>query len=48
LIRKAQLAKSRDKVAMPPDEIARAIAFAIEQPADIAVNEIVIHPTAQA
>jgi NADP-dependent 3-hydroxy acid dehydrogenase YdfG len=45
---KAQLAASRDKFAMPPDAIARAIAFAIEQPADIDVNEIVIRPTAQA
>jgi hypothetical protein len=31
---------------MPPDVIARAMAFAIEQPADIDVNEIVIRPTA--
>jgi len=45
---KAQLADSRDKFAMPPDAIARAIAFAIEQPADVDVNEIVIRPTAQA
>jgi NADP-dependent 3-hydroxy acid dehydrogenase YdfG len=44
---KAQLVESRDKFAMPPDAIARAIAFAIEQPADIDVNEIVIRPTAQ-
>jgi len=44
---KAQLAASRDKFAMPPDAIARAIALAIEQPADIDVNEIVIRPTAQ-
>ena len=44
---KAQLTASRDKFAMPPDAIARAIAFAIEQPADIDVNEIVIRPTAQ-
>ena len=44
---KAQLATSRDKFAMPPDAIARAIAFAIEQPADVDVNEIVIRPTAQ-
>ncbi len=44
---KAQLADSRDKFAMPPDAIARAIAFAIEQPADVDVNEIVIRPTAQ-
>jgi len=44
---KAQLAASRDKFAVPPDAIARAIAFAIEQPADVDVNEIVIRPTAQ-
>ena len=44
---KAQLAASRDKFAIPPDAIARAIAFAIEQPADIDVNEVVIRPTAQ-
>ncbi len=44
---KAQLTASRDKFAMPPDAIARAIAFAIEQPADIDVNEVVIRPTAQ-
>ena len=45
---KAQLAAARDKFAMPPAAIARAIAFAIEQPADIDVNEIVVRPTAQA
>ncbi|OJH40915.1 SDR family oxidoreductase [Cystobacter ferrugineus] len=44
---RAQLATLRDKLAMPPDAIARAIAFAIEQPADVDVNEIVIRPTAQ-
>jgi NADP-dependent 3-hydroxy acid dehydrogenase YdfG len=44
---KAKLAESRDKFAMPPDAIARAIAFAIEQPADIDVNEIILRPTAQ-
>jgi NADP-dependent 3-hydroxy acid dehydrogenase YdfG len=45
---KAQLAASRDRMAIPPDAIARAIAFAIEQPADIDVNEIIVRPTAQA
>jgi NADP-dependent 3-hydroxy acid dehydrogenase YdfG len=44
---KAQLEKSRDAFAMPADAIARAIAFAIEQPADVDVNEIVVRPTAQ-
>jgi NADP-dependent 3-hydroxy acid dehydrogenase YdfG len=34
-------------IAIPTATIARAIAFAIEQPADIDVNEIVVRPTAQ-
>ncbi|MFS0868592.1 SDR family oxidoreductase [Paenibacillus xylanilyticus] len=42
-----KLASIRDEMAMPPDAVARAIAFAIEQPDDIDVNEIVIRPTAQ-
>jgi NADP-dependent 3-hydroxy acid dehydrogenase YdfG len=33
--------------AIPADSIARAIAFAIEQPADVDINEIVVRPTAQ-
>ena len=44
---RARFADSRDRFAMPPDAIARAIAFAIEQSADVDVNEIVIRPTAQ-
>jgi NADP-dependent 3-hydroxy acid dehydrogenase YdfG len=44
---KAQLVDSRDKFAMPPGAIARAIAFAIEQPADVDVGEIIVRPTAQ-
>jgi NADP-dependent 3-hydroxy acid dehydrogenase YdfG len=44
---KAQLTEYRDKFAIPPDAIARAIAFAIEQPADVDVGEIIVRPTAQ-
>ena len=33
--------------AIPADSIARAIAYAIEQPADVEIDEIVIRPTAQ-
>lgn len=33
--------------AIPADSIARAIAFAIEQPVDVDVNQIVIRPTVQ-
>jgi NADP-dependent 3-hydroxy acid dehydrogenase YdfG len=35
------------KMAIPSDSIARAIAYAIEQPAEVEVDEIVIRPTAQ-
>jgi NADP-dependent 3-hydroxy acid dehydrogenase YdfG len=35
-------------MAVSPDAIARAIAFAIEQQPEVDVNEIVIRPTAQA
>jgi NADP-dependent 3-hydroxy acid dehydrogenase YdfG len=35
------------KTAVPADTIARAIAYAMEQPGDVDINEIVIRPTAQ-
>jgi len=35
------------KIAVPADSIARAIAYAIEQPAEVDVNEIVIRPIKQ-
>ncbi|MNC79827.1 hypothetical protein D3C75_1324180 [compost metagenome] len=44
---KEQLTVIRDRLAMAPDAVARAIAYAIEQPDEIDVNEIVIRPTAQ-
>jgi len=34
------------KIYITPDAIARAIAFAVEQPADVDVSEIVVRPTA--
>ena len=44
---KSQIMDQMDKMGIPPVAIARAIAFAIEQPAEVDVNEIVIRPTAQ-
>ena len=35
------------KMAIPAELIARAIAYAIEQPAEVEVDEVVIRPTAQ-
>lgn len=43
-----RIAGLRDEIAIPPDAIARAVAFALEQPADVDVNEVVVRPTAQA
>jgi NADP-dependent 3-hydroxy acid dehydrogenase YdfG len=35
------------EAAIPAASVARAIAFAIEQPADVDINEIVLRPTAE-
>jgi NADP-dependent 3-hydroxy acid dehydrogenase YdfG len=35
------------KQAIPADSVARAVAFAIEQPAEVDINEIVLRPTVQ-
>ncbi len=45
---RTQLLQAPGGIAMPPVAVARAIAFAVEQPADIDVGEIVVRPTAQA
>ena len=44
---KASILEQMDKIAISPAAIARAIAFAIDEPADVDVNEIVVRPTAQ-
>ncbi|MEU8583221.1 SDR family oxidoreductase [Streptomyces abikoensis] len=44
---RARITEMRDRIAIPPEAIAQAIAFAIEQPATVDVNEIVVRPTAQ-
>jgi NADP-dependent 3-hydroxy acid dehydrogenase YdfG len=41
-------ARQMAEIAISPDAVARAIAFAIEQPDDVDVGDIVIRPTAQA
>ncbi len=45
-IRRAAEARMAD-IGMPPEAIARAIAFAIGQPTDVDVGSIVVRPTAQ-
>ena len=44
---KGQIRDSMDKMGISPDAIASAIVFAIEQPADVDVGEIIVRPTAQ-
>jgi len=34
-------------LAIPAESVVRAVAYAIEQPADVDINEIVIRPTTQ-
>lgn len=36
------------KIALTPDAVARAIAYAVEQPGDVDVNEVIVRPTASA
>jgi NADP-dependent 3-hydroxy acid dehydrogenase YdfG len=43
----AQAIKSLKESAIDADAIARAVAFAIEQPADVDLNEMIVRPTAQ-
>jgi NADP-dependent 3-hydroxy acid dehydrogenase YdfG len=43
----SQNVKDFYKIAIPADSIARAIAYAIEQPSDVQIDEIVVRPTVQ-
>ncbi|WP_313809150.1 SDR family oxidoreductase [Sphingobium sp.] len=42
-----QVARGMETVALDPDAIANAVEFAIAQPADVDVGDIVVRPTAQ-
>ena len=44
---RASILEQMEKIAIAPDAIARAVAFAIDEPADVDINEIVVRPTAQ-
>ncbi|MFE2035385.1 SDR family oxidoreductase [Streptomyces scopuliridis] len=44
---KAQILDTMGKIAIPPEAVARTIAFAIEQPDGVDVGDIVVRPTAQ-
>ncbi|MEV7200342.1 SDR family oxidoreductase [Streptomyces griseoluteus] len=40
--------KNMDAMGIPPEAVARAVAFAIEQPDDVEIGEISVRPTVQA
>jgi NADP-dependent 3-hydroxy acid dehydrogenase YdfG len=40
--------KELRKTALTPDAIARAVLYAVAQPGDVDVNEIIVRPTASA
>ena len=42
-----QMLRKRDEIALAPEAVARAIRFAVEQPDDVDINEIILRPTAQ-
>lgn len=44
---RAGIERRKQEFAIGPDAIARTIAFAIEQPADVEIGSIVVRPTAQ-
>jgi len=43
----AELVKDRYTIAIPAETIAKAIAYAIEQPSNVDISEIVVRPTVQ-
>ena len=42
-----EIRRTMNEVAIPPEAVARAIAFAIEQPHDVEIGDITIRPTVQ-
>jgi len=44
---RARIEKNMDEFGIPPEAVARAIAFAIEQPDDVEIGDITIRPTVQ-
>jgi NADP-dependent 3-hydroxy acid dehydrogenase YdfG len=42
-----QIRRNMDEFGLPPEAVARAIVFAIEQPRDVEIGDITIRPTVQ-
>lgn len=45
--RDAAVRATMDRIGLPPDAVARAIAFAVEQPHDVEIGDLTIRPTVQ-
>jgi NADP-dependent 3-hydroxy acid dehydrogenase YdfG len=44
---RAEIQRGMDEFAIAPEAVARAVAFAVEQPYDVEIGEIVLRPTVQ-
>jgi NADP-dependent 3-hydroxy acid dehydrogenase YdfG len=44
---RAQIRRNMDDFGLPPEAVARAVAFAIEQPHDVEIGDLTIRPTVQ-
>ena len=44
---RAQIRRNMDDFGLPPEAVARAVAFAVEQPHDVEIGDITIRPTVQ-
>jgi NADP-dependent 3-hydroxy acid dehydrogenase YdfG len=44
---RTQIRRNMDEFGLSPDAVARAIAFAIEQPHDVEIGDVTIRPTVQ-
>jgi NADP-dependent 3-hydroxy acid dehydrogenase YdfG len=40
-------AQELNKIAIAPDDIGKAVVYALDQPANVTVNEVIISPTRQ-
>jgi NADP-dependent 3-hydroxy acid dehydrogenase YdfG len=47
LAMRAQIRRNMDDFGLPPEAVARAVAFAVEQPHDVEIGDITIRPTVQ-
>jgi NADP-dependent 3-hydroxy acid dehydrogenase YdfG len=45
--RRKQIRDAMSRFAIAPEAVARAIAFAVEQPADVEIGDMTIRPTRQ-